>query len=389
MVFSLARGRVRSPPHLALVFAALALWCVLAVVGRVARADLVSVPLCEEKHGFAGEFNDHFSIPVETAPDNGEAIVLIARAFPTEFGAMLEKWLYLSATYYLAEGPEVTRTSDNNGILELPNVAPNSEIEVWVKRVRVDGPVPFRFFSFFANKPVCHVSVSPQNSFLAPVPHRLQGSAKPVTMYFKTTLPTNVNAAMVDIVADGHAGSPFQVMAKDGTWQPHVATDLIQSSTGSGITFAFSPSPDDTATAYCFTSVFVSYATVQGGTSASTTPPGKGPTAAPPSSPQGGGGAPTATTTPASTAAPSSPSMSLLRRVLWLALLCFVAWQATQSVYNFRVLGKRDVMEIIPCAEMVAAGARGVQLAASRGLGMTQRRADGYDSVQGMNDPYA
>lgn len=372
-------GRSR-PCHHVLLLSAVVL---VAMLSTIALGDTVSVPLCGEKHGFAGEFNDHFVIPVETAPADGEAIVLIARAFPTNLGTLLEKWLYVSATYHIAEGAELTRTSDNNGILVLPNVAANTDIEVRVVKVRPDGPVPFRFFSFFANKPVCHVSVSPSNAFLAPVPHLLPGTSQPVTMYFSTTLPSAMNAISVNIVSDAHTSQPFKVMGKDGVWQAHTSSDLIQSGTGSGITFSFSPTPDDTATAYCFTSVFVSYATVQGGTAAPGTP--AQPTGAGSSTPSTA----TTTTTTTTVAPASSSSMSLLRRLIWIALLCFVAWQATQSVYNYRVLGKRDVMDIVPCAETVAAGARGVQLAASRGLGRSQRRTDGYDSVQGINDPYA
>ncbi|KPA83342.1 hypothetical protein ABB37_02995 [Leptomonas pyrrhocoris] len=362
---------------------AVSLFLISTVLFSVAVAEVTETPLCSEKHGFAGEFNDHFSIPVETAPAAGEAIILIARAFPAVLGGMFEHWVYLNATFNLPEGPLVSRMSDNNGLLELTSVAAGTDIEVRVIRVRPGGPVPFRFFSFFANRPLCHIAVSPTNNFIAPVPHRLAGTTTAVTMYFKTTLPRDQNAATISIISDGHVDQPYKVADKNGVLQEHSPNDIIQPSTGDSISFSFSPTPNDLGNSYCFTEVTVAYANVQGGTVAPAT------TAQP-----GGGGAPNVPgppggVVPATTAAPSSAPMSLLRRCVLIALACFVMWQAAQAVYNYHVLGKRDVMEIVPCAETIAAGARGVQLAASRGLGMSHRRADGYDCVHGMDDPYA
>ncbi|KAL7696621.1 hypothetical protein N2W54_006230 [Lotmaria passim] len=349
----------------------------LVVCGAVV-ADIVETPLCGEKHGFADESNDHFSIPVETAPAEGQAIILLARSFPMLFGEMMGRGLYINATFYLPEGSKVSRMSNNNGILELPRVAAGSDIEVRVHRVRKEMPVPFHFFSVFANSPVCHVAVSPDSIFIAPVPHRLSDSGKAVTMYFRTSLPPDRNAVTINIAADNRVGQPYKVLDKGGVWQSHTSNDLIESNTGNSISFSFSPTPDDTGSEYCFTAVRVSYANVQGGTVAPATA----------ASGRGGEAQGASITTTTTKAPSSSTSMGLLRRLVLLALFCFVVWQVAQAIYNYRVLGKRDLMEIVPCAEAVAAGARGVQLAASRGLGLSHRRADGYDSVQGMNDPY-
>jgi hypothetical protein len=377
----------RSQSFLLSTTVGLVLVLLLTTLCSLAVADTIETPLCSEKHGFASEFNDHFSIPVETAPAEGEAIILIARAFPANLGSLLERWLLLNASFYLPEGALVSRTSDNNGILELPRVAVGTEIEVRVQRVRPDGPVPFRFFSFFANKPVCHVAVSPDNSFFAPVPHRLGSNSKTVTMYFKTALPPGRNAVAINIVADARAGESYQVLNKDGVWQSHSSNDLIQPSSGNSVSFAFSPTPDDSGTAFCFTAVSVAYANVEGGTAAPNNAPPSGKTGKPSSKPTTLPGG--ATTNPLAAPSSTSTSMSVLRRLLIMAVLCFLVWQVVHAVYNYHVLGKRDVMEVVPCAETVAAGARGVQLAASRGLGMSNRRSDGYDCLQGMSDPYA
>ncbi|KAK7195428.1 hypothetical protein NESM_000470000 [Novymonas esmeraldas] len=357
----------------------------LVVFGAPVAADLTATPLCAEQHGFAGEFNDHFSIPVEKAPGDGEAIVLIARAFPLNFGYLLSQWLYINATYHIPEGAQVTRISDNNGILELPSVAPGTDVEVRVIRVRADGPVPFRFFSFVANNPVCHIAVAPDNSFLAPVPHKLSAAPQPrVTMYFKTVLPATVNALTVRVSVDGRAGLQFNSTGPDGKERAHTSGDLVQAGSGSAVLFTFTPPTEDMPNPYCFTTVSVTYGSWQGGNA---TPPS-------PSTPSAGGGSggsgtPAPTSPSQSTVAPASQSMSVLRQLLWILLLLFVAYQVAVSVYNYRVLGKRDVMEIVPCAESVVAGTRTLQLAASRQCGVVLRRKDGYDSLQNPDDPYA
>ncbi|KPI85965.1 hypothetical protein ABL78_4967 [Leptomonas seymouri] len=362
------------------VICALLLMLLFTPLCSIAVGFTTEVPLCRYKHGFAGEFGDHFSIPIETAPADGESIILVARTFPADLGTLLERWLYINATYHLPEGALVSRMSDNSGVLELSNVAAGTDIEVRVIRVRPDGPVPFRFLSFFANRAVCHVTVSPDDTFLAPVPHRLAGTLKTVTMYFMTVLPPDRSGATIRIVSDGRMDRPYEVLNKEGVWQKHAANDIIQPRADRTIPFSFTPASNDAGSTFCFTEVSVSYASNQGGTSALTTTvqPGRG----------GKPNAPTLGGLPTSTAA-TSTTMDLMRRLLMIALICFGVWQVAWAVYNYHVLGKRDLMEIVPCAETVVAGARGVQLAASRGLGVSHRRTDGYNPVQSMNDPYA
>ncbi|GET90874.1 hypothetical protein, conserved [Leishmania tarentolae] len=363
-------SRCRRPRVAAPLFASgillLALW---TVVCAPVNAEVVVAPLCTEKHGFAGEFYDHFTIPVERAPEAGEAIVLVARAFPLNLGNMLTRWLYINATYRISEGAQLTETSDNNGILELSNVAAGTDIEVRVMRVRSDGPAPFRFFSFFANSPVCHLAVAPDNSFIAPVPPRLRAKPQlPVTMYFKTVLPPTVNALIVRVGADGRTDQQFR--AGDKTY---TSGDLVRADSGGAVLFEYTFTLENTTTPYCFTTVSVSYGEWEGGSTAR----------------------PNASTTPSSgsdnegSVQPTSQSTSVLRRLLLIAFFLFFIYQAAVSAHNYYVLGMRDIMDIVPCAKSVAAGARTLQLVTWQCMGMTQRHKEGYDSLQNLDDPYA
>ncbi|KAG5496718.1 hypothetical protein JIQ42_03550 [Leishmania sp. Namibia] len=354
-------------PLLATGFLLLAL---LMVVSAPANADLVVVPLCAEKHGFAGEFNDHFSIPVEKAPEVGEAIILIARAYPPALGFLLGQWLYLNATYRVSEGVQVSKTSNSYGILELSSVAANTNIDVRVVRVRVDGPVPFRFFSFFANSPACHVAVAPDNSFIAPVPPKLAAEPQPpLTVYFKTVLPPTVNALVVRIASDGRTRQQF----RSGN-TTYTSGSVLQADSGGTVLLEYTPQPTNETVPYCFTEVSVSYGDWEDSDAArqssSLTSDSSG-------------------SVPLSTWPPTPQPTSVLRRMVWICLYLFLFYQATVSVYNYRVLGKRDLMDIVPCAEFVAAGARMVQLATLRGIGVAHRHKEGYDSLQNIDDPYA
>ncbi|CAM40413.1 conserved hypothetical protein [Leishmania braziliensis MHOM/BR/75/M2904] len=345
------------------------LLALLMVMCSRANADVIDLPLCAEKHGFAGEFNDHYTIAVEKAPAAGEAVILVARAFPLNFGNLLAQWLYLNVTYRISEGAQLTKTSDNNGILELANVAAGTNIEVRVVRVRSDGPVPFRFFSFYANNPACHVEVAPENSFVAPVPHKLSAAPQPpLTMYFKTVLPPTVNALIVHISADGRTAQQFSTADK-----VYTSGDLVPAGSGGAVLFAYSPPLESMGLPYCFTTVSVSYGDWQEGDSTR-------PSVQPTSNSSGDSSA---------SKPPTSKSMSVLRRLLWGFLLMFLVYQAAVSAYNYCVLGERDVMNILPCAESVTTGARTVRLATLRGIGVAQCNKEGYNSLQNPDDPYA
>ncbi|CBZ28945.1 conserved hypothetical protein [Leishmania mexicana MHOM/GT/2001/U1103] len=365
----LAFGNRRRPRAAGLLLASsVLLLAFLTVVCAPVSAEVVVAPLCAEKHGFAGEFNDHYTIPVEQAPAAGEAIVLIARAFPLNLGSMLARWLYINATYRISEGAQLTEMSDNNGMLELANVAAGTDIEVRVMRVRSDGPTPFRFFSFFANSPACHVAVAPDNSFIAPVPHRLRATPQlPLTMYFKTVLPPTVNALIVRVSADSRADEKFRSGDK-----VYSSGDLVRADSGGAVLFAYTFPMDNTAMPYYFTHVSVSYGEWEGGDAAK-------PKASNTSSSGGD----------SRDAVQSTQSTPVLRRLLLISLFLFLLYQAAVSAHNYYVLGKRDVMDIVPCAQSVAAGARTVQLVALRCMGMPRRHKEGYNSLQNPDDPYA
>ncbi|CBZ36288.1 hypothetical protein, conserved [Leishmania donovani] len=365
----LASGSSRRPRAAGpLLASGILLLALLTVMCAPVSAEVVVAPLCAEKHGFAGEFNDHYTIPVEQAPAAGEAIVLIARAFPLNLGNMLARWLYINATYRISEGAQLTEVSDNNGILELANVAAGTDIEVRVMRVRTDGPTPFRFFSFFANSPVCHVAVAPDNSFIAPVPRRLRATPQlPLTMYFKAVLPPNVNALIIRVSADGRTDEKFRSGDK-----VYASGDLVRAASGGAVLFAYTFPMENAATPYYFTQVSVSYGEWEGGDAAK-------PSASNTSS---SGGDSKDTMQP-------TRSTPVLRRLLLISLFLFLLYQAAVSAHNYYVLGKRDVMDIVPCAKSAAAGARTAQLVTLRFMGMSQRHKEGYNSLQNPDDPYS
>ncbi|KAG5498767.1 hypothetical protein JKF63_03055 [Porcisia hertigi] len=369
-------SRRRRTPAL-LLAAGVLLLSVLAVICLPVNADMVATPLCAEVHGFAGEFHDHYSIPVERALAAGEAVILIARAFPLGLGSMMAQWLYLNATYKLMEGVQVTKTSDNNGLLELANVAAGTDIEVRVLRVRPDGPVPFRFFSFLANSQICHLGVTPSNQFFAPVPHRLAVAPNtPVNMYFKTVLPPNVNALIVRISVDGRSDQQFISADK-----VYTSGDLVPAGGGGIVLFSYAPPADNVSTPFRLTTVSVSYSDLEGSET-------KQPST--PSLPNGGSsGNGTVSPTPAPPPSSSSRFTSVLQRLLFISLVLFLVYQVVVSAYNYHVLGKRDLMDILPCAEFVAAGALMMRVAISRCMGVSQRHKEGYEPLQNLDNPYA
>lgn len=62
-------------------------------------------------------------------------------------------------------------------MLQLADVAAGSDIEVNVHSTRLDGPVPFVFYSYFANKPACFIAIDEANPFHGAVPPTLRVSS--------------------------------------------------------------------------------------------------------------------------------------------------------------------------------------------------------------------
>ncbi|KEG12891.1 hypothetical protein DQ04_01351140 [Trypanosoma grayi] len=185
------------------------------LVGEANGNQNSATPMCSEVRGFASEHNDHFRIGVSVTPSENEAIVLIVRAFPLNIGDLVQRWVQLNATYRLREGTTVSTSSNNDGIVIIPNVEAGTEINVEVKRVRNDGPVPFRFWSYHANRPTCHIDVSASTSFLAPIPTRFPAAAGSARVYFKSVAPTDAKGLMVLFRTNTFATSAvsFQVMS--------------------------------------------------------------------------------------------------------------------------------------------------------------------------------
>ncbi|ORC90805.1 uncharacterized protein TM35_000072290 [Trypanosoma theileri] len=187
----------------------------LLVYTTYANEVRLATPMCHEVRGFAGEYNNRMSITVQTSPAEKEAIILIVRAFPLALGELTEQWIQMNATYRLREGATVSVQSNNNGIVMIPNVEAGTDINIELNRVRKDGPVPFRFWSYYANRPECYIDVSPTNSFLAPIPTMLSNVASPLRVYFKSIAPKGAKGLMVQISNHTHPSSEaqFQVMS--------------------------------------------------------------------------------------------------------------------------------------------------------------------------------
>ncbi|KAH8614182.1 hypothetical protein ERJ75_000730400 [Trypanosoma vivax] len=191
----------------------------LVLLGMVAEtADKSVVPLCGEVRGFAGEHNDHIFIEVPLTPAAGEAIILVVRPFPVSPGELSQRWIQFNATYRLHEGAMSSSLSDSNGLLVLPSVEGGTRIEVKVKRVRTDGPVPFRLWSYHANRPACHIDVSADNSFISLVATRLNAVTGSARVYFKSVAPQGAKGVMITIGETLSPGAPdlgkhFQTMS--------------------------------------------------------------------------------------------------------------------------------------------------------------------------------
>ncbi|KAF8294974.1 hypothetical protein C3747_28g78 [Trypanosoma cruzi] len=181
---------------------------------RAYAGEEVLAPMCTEVIGFAGEYNSHIRIGVPVSPAEKEAIVLVLRAFPLNLGELSQRWIQMNVTYRLREGSTVFLQSDNDGIAVIQNVEAGTNMDIEVKRVRKDGPVPFRFWSFHANRPSCHIDVSPTNSFLAPIPARFGKVATPVRVYFKSIAPQGAKGFILDITYGFFSTSPvkYEVM---------------------------------------------------------------------------------------------------------------------------------------------------------------------------------
>ncbi|AAZ11953.1 Autophagy-related protein 27, putative [Trypanosoma equiperdum] len=168
----------------------------------VSGSDHVVVPMCGEVRGFAGESNHLLRIGVPKPPGDGEAIVLIVRPFPMNTEGVSERLAQINATYRLREGATATSVSDDAGILLLRNVEAGTNIDVEIRRVRPDGPVPFRFWSYHANNPSCFISVSPHTSFISPIPTSLGQPVLPAKIYFQAVPMEKTKAVMLRL-ADG------------------------------------------------------------------------------------------------------------------------------------------------------------------------------------------
>ncbi|CCW61577.1 unnamed protein product [Phytomonas sp. EM1] len=210
-------------------------------------AEVLNTSLCAEVHGFAGEFNDNLEIPIQYGTNATEPIVLIVRPFAPNLGFLTSNWIELNVSYMSTTGKQVMRVSDGYGIMILSDVASSSKLNVGIQRLRPDGPVPFRFLSFQANRPTCFIEVSPQNAFVSPLPTILNPGANenpiPSTAFFMTNL-SNANYGATIGASAGLEGSPhgFFVLSPDGKkWDPHSSGDLIEAPSSRVIKFSFTP----------------------------------------------------------------------------------------------------------------------------------------------------
>nr|CCC91085.1 conserved hypothetical protein [Trypanosoma congolense IL3000] len=181
----------------------------------VSGSDHIIVPMCSEVRGFAGESNHLVRIGVSAPPGDGEAIVLIVRPFSSGTEGVSERWAQINATYRLRQGVTVSSVSNDAGMVLLQDVEGGTNIDVEIRRVRPDGPVPFRFWSYHTNRPSCFIDVSPHTTFVAAIPTTVGQLVLPARIFFKAVpLPgaKSVMLRVTDVTTGDGKPERFQLM---------------------------------------------------------------------------------------------------------------------------------------------------------------------------------
>lgn len=364
-----ARAARRIPSTLAWVAFALAVLISLTVG---CAADVLDAPLCGEVHGFADEFHDHIHIPIDNGSSAQEAIVLIARAFPLHPEDQTLNWLVLNVTFVTSPGVKVNRMSDDTGVAVLTQLARGSSLEVRLQKRRHDSPVPFRFFSLPANKPGCSVAVSPDNSFIAPLPRWIsvpdtagKHVPGPATFYFKTTLSKESNAATVSITVVKGGVQKFHVLSGD-TWAEHLSGDALVTDYGGIIIYSYTPEETGEG-AYAHVTITVQEGGGSGGTTQANGP-----------------------TTPGDEDPKAKKSSSILgsffKTVVTIGLIALAVYFVARTYYNVRVRHIHDFPEMIPFIDFFRACFLTAQLCFARLTGRTTGEASReYESLDNQD----
>lgn len=344
----------------------------------------LTVPLCGEVHGFAGEYNDFLRIPITKPLGNQEAIVLVARTFPPTLGSLTQGWLQVRAEYTLSAGVSVVLTSDDNGVLVIADVARGSDVEVHVNSLRKDGPVPFVFFSMHANAPSCYVSVTAGNPFYAPLPPRIRVTdednhplTRSATFFFTTVIPEGFDAAAITVEATPGGLHNFYALSEDGsTWKEHLSGDRVVGALGGPVLFSYTPNADDSA-AVALARISAEPAVLRSDS----------PTTAPTAPTRPDGSLPSGSVVPSATPESHPPSQrsriaSLAKTLFIMAVVTCVAYMIGCTYYNIRVRGIHEFPEMIPFIDSFRACWRAMQLCFARLTGQSlSRRTGEYNSL--------
>lgn len=230
--------------------------CVLlvaCVVPAESSTDPIAAPLCSEVHGFADDIHSVLTIPLDNQIVTNESIVFSAQALSTRYGgaSCQASPLQISADYPLMNGTHNTLTSSVNALLLLTDAVMGSNISVHVQHTNASaGLVPFSFYSFYVNRPVCFVSVDASHPFDCRVPTFVPQQSgtgdtwhTPVTLYFSTTLPPNISAAILRITVDSHEGDTFRLLSSrtPSTNEVYNSGETIHSALPGGTLFSRTP----------------------------------------------------------------------------------------------------------------------------------------------------
>jgi hypothetical protein len=136
------------------------LGCLAAAAGTTTAAPVATVhrELCERFSGFAGEFQNVFTIKPGYA-DVGAAITLVARPYVEGASVLIQ------VTY-----PDKEMVSSKDGFIVLARYLKVDEV-LKVEILRADdAPTPFAFYSYVPNKQICNVRVEQGRPLLGPLP---------------------------------------------------------------------------------------------------------------------------------------------------------------------------------------------------------------------------
>lgn len=154
-----------------------------------------ALQVCDQAHAFAGDPGSAFELLIPGgASGGGDALVLQIHAPRPPLDPVPPA--ALNVTYTSSSGRN-SAISDANGIVMLHEFEP-ANMYVVVQKSAAE-PVPFTFFSYIANFPLCFVQFDANNDFIGKLPAKVPPSNVAANFYLSTRVPAAVNTFTVKV----------------------------------------------------------------------------------------------------------------------------------------------------------------------------------------------